>query len=147
MYRKGKNPNAGSRRKKRNRCRAYEKLNRFMRRGRKRKNLLAASVLLGFPWADSKDNGVTIVTTALNDQGLADRAALKIAKEFWAERHNFKFKVEHYDSFTSIKTAIESVMQNKEGPVFVSDSGDNPTAGSTGDSTECFEALLKQKKL
>lgn len=112
----------------------------------KEKNLLAASVLLGFPWADSRDNGVTIVTTALNDQGLADRAALKIAKEFWAERHNFKFKVEHYDSFTSIKTAIESVMQNKEGPVFVSDSGDNPTAGSTGDSTECFEALLKQKE-
>ena len=37
-------------------------------------------------------------------------------------------------------------MQNKEGPVFVSDSGDNPTAGSTGDATECFEALLKQKE-
>ncbi|WP_253730203.1 MlrC C-terminal domain-containing protein [Treponema sp. OMZ 790] len=37
-------------------------------------------------------------------------------------------------------------MQNKEGPVFVSDSGDNPYSRFFGDSTECFEALLKQKE-
>jgi microcystin degradation protein MlrC len=35
------------------------------------------------------------------------------------------------------------VLKKHEHPVFVSDSGDNPTAGSTGDATELLERILE----
>ncbi|QSH94646.1 M81 family metallopeptidase [Treponema phagedenis] len=108
----------------------------------KRDGILAASILLGFPWADCEDNGVSIVTVSDGCQKLADETAKELACKFWIERHNFRFRAEHYDSVSSILKAIEAVTINKEQPVFISDSGDNPTAGATGDATELFEAML-----
>lgn len=115
-------------------------------RAEKENNVLAASILLGYPWADCKDNGVNIITVSSVNQEEADKTAKKIALHFWEQRHNFKFRAEHYDSYTSIKKAVEYIKTENAYPVFISDSGDNPTAGAAGDATECFEALLKFEK-
>jgi microcystin degradation protein MlrC len=138
--------------------------------------IMAASYLLGFPWADDEHNGVSVLVTALEDPparlregrraaagqaaagtGVADvgvateavavklaaeAVAVKLAADFWKRRRDFVFRSEYYDSRTSMDVAYKAVLEQSQRPVFVSDSGDNPTAGSTGDSTELFEAIL-----
>jgi microcystin degradation protein MlrC len=104
--------------------------------------VLAASILLGFPWADDEHECVTALVTALDDEAKADAVSLRLARSFWERRKDFVFRSEHYDSRRSMEVAYEAVLKDDIKPVFVSDSGDNPTAGSTGDSTDLFEKVL-----
>ncbi|GHU24098.1 hypothetical protein FACS1894164_09910 [Spirochaetia bacterium] len=102
----------------------------------------AASFLLGFPWADDEYNAVSCLVTTLEDEQLASAKAAELAAEFWNHREEFAFRSEYYDSQLAIATAYRAVLEQKESPVFVSDSGDNPTAGATGDATELLEQIL-----
>ncbi|MDR0524812.1 MAG: M81 family metallopeptidase [Spirochaetaceae bacterium] len=104
--------------------------------------LEAASFLLGFPWADDEYNGVSVLVTTLDDPALGEKTARTLAREFWSRRQDFRFRAEHYDSLQALKTAYTAVLESGESPVFVSDSGDNPTAGAAGDATELFEKIL-----
>ncbi len=112
------------------------------RAAEKEQGVLAASLLLGFPWADDEHEAVTVLATTLDDPRTADEVAARIAREFWRRRAEFKFRCEHYDSKTAMKVAFRAVLQEGMKPVFVSDSGDNPTAGSTGDATELLECIM-----
>lgn len=122
------------------------------RKAEKEGSVRAASYLLGFPWADDEHGAVTALVTVLADDDLpasaeagrreAGSMAARLANGFWARRHDFVFRSEYYDSAASLSKAYEAVLGEGQRPVFVSDSGDNPTAGSTGDSTELFEKVL-----
>jgi microcystin degradation protein MlrC len=104
--------------------------------------MLAASLLLGFPWADCRYNAATVLVSGFEeDKTAAERSAKELAEEFWRRRKEFRFRTECYNSRDSLAAAYRAVPEG--GPVFVSDSGDNPTAGATGDATELFEALLE----
>jgi microcystin degradation protein MlrC len=105
--------------------------------------VLAASYLLGFPWADAETNGVTALTVTLDDQAGADRAAKRLASAFWDKRYEFKFHTEA----RPVAEALSEAFSSAKKPVFVSDSGDNPTAGSTGDSTHFLRELLSHPGL
>ncbi|MDR0641498.1 MAG: M81 family metallopeptidase [Treponema sp.] len=105
--------------------------------------MLAASLLLGFPWADCEYNAVTVLVSAFEENSdTADREARKLAEEFWRRRGEFSFRTEHYNSKESMAAAYKAVLEKGERPVFVSDSGDNPTAGAAGDATELLEEIL-----
>lgn len=106
--------------------------------------VLAASLLLGFPWADCEDNAVSLITVTNNEPVKAETYAKKLAGEFWSRRAEFKFKSEYCNSRTAVQKAVAAVTQQGLKPVFVSDSGDNPTAGATADATECLEAVLAE---
>jgi microcystin degradation protein MlrC len=104
--------------------------------------MLAASLLLGFPWADCEYNAVTVMVSAFEeDRAAADQGARKLAEEFWRRRGEFNFRTEYYNSKESMAAAYAAVRRG-ERPVFVSDSGDNPTAGAAGDATELLEEIL-----
>jgi microcystin degradation protein MlrC len=105
-------------------------------------SVLAASYLLGFPWADDEHAAVSALVTTLDDAASAEAAALRLADGFWDRREDFVFRSEFHDSASSMSTAYDAVLREGLSPVFVSDSGDNPTAGSTGDSTELLEKIL-----
>jgi microcystin degradation protein MlrC len=105
--------------------------------------MLAASLLLGFPWADCEYNAVTVLVSAFKENSdTADREARKLAEEFWRRRGEFSFRTEYYDSGESMAAAYSAVLEKGERPVFVSDSGDNPTGGAAGDATELLETIL-----
>jgi microcystin degradation protein MlrC len=105
--------------------------------------MLAASLLLGFPWADCEYNAVTVLVSAFEENSdTADREARKLAEEFWRRRGEFSFRTEYYNSRESMAAAYRAVLERGERPVFVSDSGDNPTAGASGDATELLEEIL-----
>jgi len=109
----------------------------------KNPKIISASYLLGFPWADSKEAGVTVIVVTDNDKKLSAIKSHELAKYFWDKRDQFKFHVETYDNDQS----LEKFFSSKNYPTFLSDSGDNPTAGATGDSTDLLSSLLKRKEI
>jgi microcystin degradation protein MlrC len=113
------------------------------RQAEKQGGIKAASLLLGFPWADSEYNAVSILVTSYeDDKAAAEKAAKELAENFWKRREDFAFRTEYYNSRESMSTAYKAVFDKKEKPVFVSDSGDNPTAGAAGDSTDLLEVIM-----
>lgn len=117
-----------------------DKMIEKLREEEKRDSILAASYLLGFPWADNSDCGVCSLVVA-DSKEEADKSAKTLAKYFWDLRKSFKFSYESYSNEEAINIAINST----ERPLFLSDSGDNPTAGATGDSTDFLNSVLKNK--
>ena len=100
--------------------------------------VLSSSFALGFPWADVYDNGVSAIVVTDGDRALAQREADRLAEAFWEQRAEFDFRVEAYP----VDEAIEVALAASESTVFLSDSGDNPTAGGTTDIPLVVERLL-----
>ncbi|MDR2149964.1 MAG: M81 family metallopeptidase [Spirochaetaceae bacterium] len=105
--------------------------------------ILAASFLLGFPWADSEYNAVSVLVTTLDNPQAGEDCAQSLADAFWVRRHDFTFRTEHYDTAAALQVAYRAVLEEEQKPVFLSDSGDNPTAGATGDATDMLERILE----
>ncbi len=97
----------------------------------------SASYLLGFPWADTAENGVTALVVTLNDQAKADAGARYLAEQFLLRQAEFSFSSPAYPPEEALRNALSDTSR----PVFVSDSGDNPTAGSTADNTTVVSLL------
>jgi microcystin degradation protein MlrC len=131
----------------------------------KKDEIEAATFLLGFPWADNENEAACALVSAFaENKAAAEESAARLAASFWERRADFKFRSEYYDTETSVAKALEAVLATgcspsgsqdaspsaspgynpSEGPVFISDSGDNPTAGAAGDSTDLLEALLRR---
>jgi len=68
----------------------------------------------------------------------ASDSARRLAQRFWKYRADFRFGVEAL----SVDDCIQRAMAQKLAPVFISDSGDNPTAGGVGDVTYFLERAL-----
>ncbi|NLK50039.1 MAG: M81 family metallopeptidase [Candidatus Cloacimonetes bacterium] len=107
-----------------------------------REGVCAASYLLGFPWADAQENGVTALVVTDNDQELADELAGQLAERFEEVKDGFGFSSPAYPPEQALRLALQDDCK----PVFVSDSGDNPTAGSTGDNTTIIQLLSGELK-
>ena len=118
-----------------------KKLIAVLREVEKEKGIMAASYLLGFPWADTADNGVTAMVVADGDRELARKKARELAQLFWDTRSEFCF----YNETRECADALEQTkVAVKEGtcPVVLSDSGDNPTAGSSQDVTNFLKMII-----
>jgi microcystin degradation protein MlrC len=103
-------------------------------------SLMAASYLLGFPWADTDPNSVVALVVANQDRDLAKSTALDLAKRFWKRRHDFCFYNETHEPQQALDVCLKKTASNA--PVVISDSGDNPTAGGSGDVTNFLALML-----
>lgn len=106
--------------------------------------ILNAEVLIGFGWADAPHAGANVLVAAESEEHLpeARRQARRLAQAMWDRRGDFTFdqEVAH-----SADEAIDAALRAPERTVFVTDSGDNPTAGAPGDSTHFLSRLLAKK--
>lgn len=118
-------------------CSPMRELIAALRHIEAQEGVLAASLLLGFPWADTPDNGVTAVVVSEGDPVVAELYAREIADLFEAKKADFGFSAEADEPLVSLRKALAESVK----PVFVSDSGDNPTAGSTGDNNTVLALL------
>jgi microcystin degradation protein MlrC len=110
------------------------------------RGIQAASFLLGFPWADEEHNGAAALVTSLGGDAEfaeAEGIARDLAAAFWERRRDFRFSGEAYPPAEALGAAYRGVLEQGEAPVFVSDSGDNPTAGAAGDATDLLERILE----
>ena len=105
------------------------------------KDVLDLSLLMGFPWADEERcHGVSISYGI--DKEKVKESSLKISQEFFNNRDNFKF----VGPVSSIEDAIKEALDFKDKPFFISDTGDNPGAGSSGDINIILNKFIEANK-
>jgi microcystin degradation protein MlrC len=104
--------------------------------------VLDAGIWIGYPWADEPRNCAVVMVVG-DDADLAMAEATGLAGELWARREEFGFVAPTGTFEEVLATAVASPVT----PYFISDSGDNPTAGGAGDVTWTLTELLASEEL
>jgi microcystin degradation protein MlrC len=104
--------------------------------------ILDAGIWIGYPWADEPRNCAVVMAVG-DDAELAMAEASALARELWSRREEFGF-VAPTGSFDEV---LAQAIASPVTPYFVSDSGDNPTAGGAGDVTWTLAELLASDAL
>ncbi len=90
---------------------------------------------MGFPWADQRRCHASIVLTGSNMKHV-EKEIIKLAMKFWNNRSEFKF----VGPISTSENSIDIALKSTNSPFFISDTGDNPGAGGSGD----LNILLKK---
>lgn len=104
--------------------------------------IIDAAVWIGYAWADEPRSTAAVVVTGTDPDKIA-REARRLAEEYWNARADFTFSVPSGDADWCIARGLAASAR----PYFISDSGDNPTAGGAGDVAYMLERLLAQRDL
>ncbi|MFE4552021.1 M81 family metallopeptidase, partial [Streptomyces sp. NPDC056785] len=98
-----------------------------------------AAIWVGYAWADEPRNRAVVVVTG-DDTAAVSAGAERLARGFWDARHDFDFVAPTgtYDEL------IDEALGSDRRPYFISDTGDNPTAGGAGDVTWGLTRLLER---
>lgn len=104
--------------------------------------LLDASIFVGMPWTDVPRAGMSIQVVAQDKSYLttAQDELRRLASQLWDKRRALQFDV----PTDNIVGAVEIALNSEESTVFITDSGDNTTAGAAGDNTLVLEYLISQ---
>jgi microcystin degradation protein MlrC len=107
-----------------------------------RPGIIDAAVWIGYAWADEARCSAAVVVTGNEPQSI-QREAHALAERYWSARADFNFGVPTGDADWCIATGLAAT----ERPYFISDSGDNPTAGGAGDVAYMLQRLLAHPDL
>jgi microcystin degradation protein MlrC len=101
-------------------------------------DVLAATVLGGFPFADVPFTGVSTIVVTDGDRELAQRYADELAAICWERRTDFTLRP------TPVADAIAEAMAGEPGDVYVlADIADSGASGTAGDGTAILKGLLE----
>ncbi len=101
------------------------------------KGIIDASIWIGYAWADEPRNHAVVMVTG-DDKNKVTNTAEQLAKNFWDVRSKFEFVA----PTGNLKECLDKALVSKKRPFFISDSGDNPTAGGAGDVTWTLIQIL-----
>lgn len=101
------------------------------------RGVVDAAVWIGYAWSDEPRNHAAVVVTGW-DKANVTAGARKLAQYFWDSREQFQFVART----GSLAECIDMALESKARPFFISDSGDNPTAGGAGDVTWSLTQVL-----
>lgn len=99
--------------------------------------IIDAAVWIGYAWADEPRCSAAVMVSGTDPLALV-REARDLAQTYWDARADFAFSVPAGDADWCIASALASV----DRPFFISDSGDNPTAGGANDVAYLLGRLL-----
>ncbi len=105
--------------------------------------LIDVSIFAGYCWADLPRSAMRVFVVAKDKKysAIAKNEAIHLAQQIWESRKRLKLDVPS-------GSIDEMILKSQEYPgktVFISDSGDNTTAGAPGDNTQVLDALLQHK--
>lgn len=92
--------------------------------------VLDAAIWAGYAWADEPRNRAAVVVTG-SDEAAVTAGAERLARGFWEARSRFAFVA----PTGSLDACLDEALASDARPYFISDTGDNPTAGGAGDVT------------
>ncbi|MGI5189807.1 M81 family metallopeptidase [Promicromonospora sp. CA-289599] len=98
-----------------------------------------AALWVGYAWADEPSCRAAVVVTG-DDEEVILREAERLGRRYWDARDEFAFVAPAAPYEECVATALASDQR----PYFLSDSGDNPTAGGAGDVTWTLARLLAE---
>ncbi|MEV2210238.1 M81 family metallopeptidase [Streptomyces sp. NPDC050997] len=96
-----------------------------------------AAIWVGYAWADEPRNRAAVVVTGPSTAAVT-AGAERLAHGFWAARHDFAFVA----PTGTLDECLDAALASPARPYFVSDTGDNPTAGGAGDVTWGLRQVL-----
>ncbi|MCP5367151.1 MAG: M81 family metallopeptidase [Hyphomicrobiales bacterium] len=114
--------------------------------GQRRRNemagaILNVSILGGFVFSDTPENGLAVVVTGRDDAAPAQELARDIAGRAWAMRERFRRDLTPLDA--GVALAVERGADPSLRAVIFSDAGDNPGGGGGGDTTWLLKGLAE----
>jgi microcystin degradation protein MlrC len=99
--------------------------------------IVDAAIWVGYAWADEPRNHAVVMVTG-DDKEKVTSTAEKLATSFWNARNEFAFVA----PTGSLQESLDKAIASNKRPFFISDSGDNPTAGGAGDVTWTLQEIL-----
>ena len=106
-----------------------------------REGVTDAAVWISYAWADEPRNHAVVVVTG-DDKEAVEVGAKELAELFWSIRNEFEFVA----PTASLDECLAAALKSDKKPYFISDMGDNPTAGGAGDVTWTLTELFKRKE-
>jgi len=104
--------------------------------------VLDAALWVGYAWADEPRCQAAVVVAGDDVEAITWWAG-RLAKQYWDARREFSFVAPTGSLTDCVRTALASTAR----PFFISDSGDNPTAGGAGDTSWSLDQLLRLPEL
>ncbi len=101
------------------------------------KGVIDAAIWIGYAWADEPRNHAVVMVTG-DDKEKVVSGAEKLVEAFWEVRQEFEFVA----PVATLNESIQMALNSKEQPFMISDMGDNPTAGGSGDVTWTLKEIL-----
>ncbi|HWG02865.1 MAG TPA: M81 family metallopeptidase [Trebonia sp.] len=99
--------------------------------------VLDAAVWVGYAWADEPRCHAAVVVTG-DDRAVISGYATELARAYWDARDGFQFVA----PAASFDECLAAAVASDKRPFFISDSGDNPTAGGADDVSYVLGRLL-----
>jgi len=99
--------------------------------------IVDAAIWIGYAWADEPRNHAVVMVTG-DDKEKVTQTAEALANSFWNARSQFEFIA----PTASLKQSLDMAIASDKHPFFISDMGDNPTAGGAGDVTWTLKEIL-----
>ncbi len=96
-----------------------------------------AAIWIGYAWADEPRNHAVVMVTG-DDQEKVKHTAERLAENFWEARFRFGFVA----PTATLQVCLDSALASPKHPFYISDMGDNPTAGGAGDVTWTLREIL-----
>jgi microcystin degradation protein MlrC len=103
------------------------------------KGIIDAAIWVGYAWADEPRNHAVVMVTG-DDKLTVTHTAEQLAQNFWNARSGFAFVA----PVASLTSCLDSALKSHKHPFFISDMGDNPTAGGAGDVTWTLNEILSR---
>ncbi len=100
--------------------------------------VLDAAIWVGYAWADEPRCQAAVVVTG-DDADVIIEQAKRLADAYWDARDEFEFVA----PTGTLEECVERALASTARPFFISDSGDNPTAGGAGDTSWTLDTLLR----
>lgn len=101
-----------------------------------------AALWVGYAWADEPRTAAATLVVG-DDLGAIHDECARIATEFVASRDDFEF----CGPTGSVSWALDAAGAATEAPFFISDTGDNPTAGGSGDVAGTLAVLVADHRV
>jgi microcystin degradation protein MlrC len=101
--------------------------------------VIDAAIWVGYAWADEPRNHAVVMVTG-DDKHVVIKTAEKLAQSFWDARNGFAFVA----PTGTLDECLDKALASKKRPFYISDSGDNPTAGGAGDVTWSLIKILNR---
>ncbi len=118
----------------------YRTLLAMLREAEKDPHVVSASIYNGQPWVDAEFVGASVIVSLFGDCDEALAKFKAIADYYEAHKTDMKFDMPALSPDATVRAVADLPK-----PVFISDSGDNSTAGADGESTFLLGKMLGGK--
>jgi microcystin degradation protein MlrC len=103
--------------------------------------IVDAAIWIGYAWADEPRNHAAVMVTG-DDKDKVTRTAEQLARGLWEARFKFEFVA----PTAPLEECLDKALASDKHPFFISDMGDNPTAGGAGDVAWTLTEILKRSE-